>query len=413
MANQCPLKALAGTFLSLAVSGSAEAACPPDVAVPCVATGSDTGPGFRIGNTGGGTGLQGETIGQAPNAGVVGITRDNSFGSIGYGVYGIAEATSNLNGSVGVAGYSANPTGVGVAGLGGNSGTGVSGSGGAYGVTGESYDGTGVVGTTRSASSYGVSALNNSTSSSAIAIKGNGNNGAGVRGEGGFAGIWGYSPGATGVGVIGTSNSSGGIGVWGTSTYGIAGYFSGPLQTSGNFYAAGTKSFQIDHPLDPEKKYLLHAAIESSEALNVYSGNVQLDGRGEAWVELPRWFDAINRGARYQLTAIGAPGPGLYVAQKVTKNRFKIAGGTAGGEVSWQITSQRNDPYMQQKPFQAELEKPKEEQGSYLFPQGYGQPESRSLDARRMANRRMSPNATFADPPLRPHPLLTSGSRNR
>ena len=56
----------------------------------------------------------------------------------------------------------------------------------------------------------------------------------------------------------------------------------------------GTKNFKIDHPLDPENKYLVHAAIESSEVLNVYSGNVTTNEQGEAIITLPEWFDALN-----------------------------------------------------------------------------------------------------------------------
>lgn len=32
-------------------------------------------------------------------------------------------------------------------------------------------------------------------------------------------------------------------------------------------------------------------------------------GAGKASVEMPSWFDALNRDFRYQLTPIGAPGP--------------------------------------------------------------------------------------------------------
>jgi hypothetical protein len=38
---------------------------------------------------------------------------------------------------------------------------------------------------------------------------------------------------------------------------------------------------------------------------NLYDGVVRLDGNGEAAVELPQWFDALNQEFRYQLTAIG------------------------------------------------------------------------------------------------------------
>ncbi len=72
--------------------------------------------------------------------------------------------------------------------------------------------------------------------------------------------------------------------------------------------------------------------------MNVYNGNAVLDERGEAWVELPEWFEALNRDFRYQLTAIGAPGPSLHVGAKIEGNRFQIGGGGPGLEVSWQVT---------------------------------------------------------------------------
>jgi hypothetical protein len=55
----------------------------------------------------------------------------------------------------------------------------------------------------------------------------------------------------------------------------------GDLQVSGN------KQFKIDHPLDPENKYLTHFSVEAPEAKNVYDGVSTLDEGGEAVVELP------------------------------------------------------------------------------------------------------------------------------
>jgi hypothetical protein len=49
---------------------------------------------------------------------------------------------------------------------------------------------------------------------------------------------------------------------------------------------------------------------------NVYDGIVVLDNKGKAEIELPDWFGAINKDFRYQLTAIGAPGPNLYIAEE-------------------------------------------------------------------------------------------------
>jgi len=104
-------------------------------------------------------------------------------------------------------------------------------------------------------------------------------------------------------------------------------------------------SFKIDHPLDPVNKYLSHSFVESPDMMNVYNGVVLLNLRGEAWVNLPDYFEALNRDFRYQLTPIGAPAPKLYIAKEVSGNRFKIAGGKPGGKVSWQVTGIRQDAY--------------------------------------------------------------------
>jgi hypothetical protein len=137
----------------------------------------------------------------------------------------------------------------------------------------------------------------------------------------------------------------------------FAGLFQGTVQVIGNLLVTGTKNFRIDHPLDPENKYLNHAAIESSEVLNLYNGNTALDSNGEAWVHLADWFGALNADFRYQLTAVGAPGPNLHIASEISDNRFKIAGGTPGMKVSWTVTAVRNDPGLRANPFQIEEDK--------------------------------------------------------
>ena len=61
-------------------------------------------------------------------------------------------------------------------------------------------------------------------------------------------------------------------------------------------------------------------------------------------MNLPDYFQAFNGDFRYQLTAIGAPGPNLYIAEEISGNRFKIAGGKAGSKVSWQVTGYVRTP---------------------------------------------------------------------
>ena len=68
-----------------------------------------------------------------------------------------------------------------------------------------------------------------------------------------------------------------------------------------------------------------------------------------------RPFEAENGDFRYQLTAIGAPCPGLYIARRIAGNAFSIAGGAPGVEVSWQVTGVRRDPYARAHPLVVEL----------------------------------------------------------
>jgi hypothetical protein len=157
------------------------------------------------------------------------------------------------------------------------------------------------------------------------------------------------------------------------------------VDEGGDLWILGTLSeaaagFKIDHPLDPANKYLQHSFVGSSDVKSVYDGVVQLDADGTAWVELPAWFEALNKDFRYQLTPIGAPGPNLHVAREIQDNRLQIAGGAPGMRVSWQVTGNRHDPYAKAHPLRLEEDKLPQEQGSYLHPVEHGQPEAARLN---------------------------------
>jgi hypothetical protein len=113
--------------------------------------------------------------------------------------------------------------------------------------------------------------------------------------------------------------------------------------------------------------------------MNIYNGVVVLDARGEGWVSLPEWFQALNSDFRYQLTAIGRPQPKLYIAQEISGNRFQIAGGKAGGKVSWEVTGIRQDAYAKAHGIKVEEEKPVAERGLYLHPDLFGQPKEKGI----------------------------------
>ena len=205
--------------------------------------------------------------------------------------------------------------------------------------------------------------------------------GIGVQGDGKYIGVKGYSsvtagPGA--IGLYGQAYSTAGTG----TVYGIyaeasggaspyAGYFRDNVHIEGTLSKAAG-SFKIDHPQDPENRYLQHSFVESPDMKNVYDGVVVLDPRGRAVVQLPSYFEALNVDFRYQLTPIGASAPDLFIAQEIADNRFVIAGGKPHMKVSWLITGVRNDPYAREHRIQVEIDKLDADKGYFLNPECYG-----------------------------------------
>jgi hypothetical protein len=265
-----------------------------------------------------------------------------------------------------------------------------------------------------------------------------GPSGIGVEGSGALTGVLGFSgksssifPFAGAVGVNGDTGVTGGIGVvatvddgtalWAQNSSsnltaiidnsgtgrvlqagGVQGYIlvdtSGNLIVTGTIFA-GTKDFRIDHPLVPSEKYLTHASIEASEMLNLYTGNAVLGADGSAAVLLPDWFTALNDDFRYQLTPIGGFAQ-LYIAEKITANQFRIAGGRAGLEVSWLVNGVRRDAYAKMHPLVVESDKQGEERGHYLHPDAFGQPLEMGITAVHRAKLRAQHAAKPASAPL-------------
>jgi hypothetical protein len=131
---------------------------------------------------------------------------------------------------------------------------------------------------------------------------------------------------------------------------------------------------QIDHPLDPADRYLRHACVASSEMKTVYDGTVVLGSAGEASVELPEWFEALNGDFRYQLTPIGGPAPSLHISRPISGNSFAIAGGEPGMTVSWQVTGIRHDGAARHRPLVVEEGKRPADRGRYVTPAAFGAP---------------------------------------
>ncbi len=239
----------------------------------------------------------------------------------------------------------------------------------------------------------------------------------GIYGEGGWRGVFGRNPGtasgseaigvqgrceggsyssagyglkgdATGTGpknygVYGLANSAttNNYGVYGsaTGTGAFAGYFQGNVSITGSI-AKGSGTFKIDHPLDPENKYLYHSFVESPDMMNIYNGNVVTDANGDAIVTMPEYFEALNKDFRYQLTSIGTFSQAI-VAEKINGNQFKIKSDKPNVEVSWQVTGVRQDKYANAHRVVPVVEKEPTYKGHYIHAAEWGMPTDKSIDA--------------------------------
>lgn len=363
-------------------------------------------------NVGGATfGVRGESYSEDEGAaGVYGLAAGAS--NTAYGVYGwISNA---INNSVGVAGEATGVNGInyGVAGqtlskfdisagvignanaesgrTAGVRGTSVSNSeyarglegvataltGKTQGVFGRSFSNTagasGVMGFTQDGETYGVHGETFSKTSFSAGVYGLSDGlGAPLGSDNAYIGVYGACYKNTGrrYGVYGVAPHE-------ANSWGV--YSEGSVYVNGDAIASGYKEFRIDHPNNPTDKILSHVCPESNEALNIYSGNITTDANGEATVQLPDYFETINKDFRYNLTAVGTFAQAI-VGKKVQNNRFVIKTDKPNVEVSWQVTGVRNDLHAQKHPFVAEQEKGEGERGKYLTPELYGQPKEQGI----------------------------------
>ena len=358
---------LSSIFHDATLKGDGTAASPLGVAVPLALFGSTSSPILSATQSGSGVAL---------------------FGHNGSGIAIVGESQS----SAGVFGESSSGAGVF-----GRSNT-------SQGVTGESQNGAGVLGraggaTVKQLAGVGVYGVSNSLANIGVlgesgtgrGVIGSSDSGTGVigitEGDLGFIFKAGVSGSATKeIGVVGQSLSGPGVsglsdsgnGVEGTSFTGKAGKFNGNVEVTGNL-SKGGGSFKIDHPLDPENKYLYHSFVESPDMMNIYNGNATTDENGQAVVSLPAYFEALNREFRYQLTVIGQFAQAI-VSGEIKDGRFTIGTSAPNVRVSWQVTGIRQDPWANKHRINTEEEKPENEKGFFLHPELYNQNEEKGVE---------------------------------
>lgn len=217
--------------------------------------------------------------------------------------------------------------------------------------------------------SYGV--LGNSYSNNSLFNMGVfGEGGGGTNNNYGIYGVdYGESESAYSIAVYGDSK--------GNASTNYAGYFSGDVVVTGNL-SKGGGSFKIDHPNDPANKYLYHSFVESPDMMNVYNGNITTDANGIAKVELPDYFQSLNKDFRYQLTVIGEFAEAI-VYEEIEGNHFKIKTNKPNVKVSWQVTGVREDAWAEKNRIKPVVPKEGVEKGKYLHPEAHSRSEDEGL----------------------------------
>lgn len=286
------------------------------------------------------------------------LSLTNSGTKAGGGIFASGEAGVSTNTNL------TTYAGAGLAGLGGLAANSYAAAGGA-----------GVEGTGGTSSSATLSA-------GGPGVMATGGAGAATGSQGGAGGMFtgGTAAGGAGTGVMAIGGDSkvaaqGGNGLYAKPGLNgrYAGEFQGDVIVFGNLYKSGG-SFKIDDPADPADKYLSHSFVESPDMMNIYNGNVVTDAKGDATVQLPSWFEALNRDFRYQLTPIGQFAQAM-VATEIANGRFTIKTDRPRVKVSWQVTGVRQDAWANAHRIPVEQDKDASERGHYLHPELYGHPD--------------------------------------
>jgi hypothetical protein len=348
-------------------------------------------PGLKGVNSDGGDGVFGYGSGPGGGRGVVGVS-DQHVGVEGHttdgiAVYGGVESVPKPGQPApkgrGVVGVSTYQTGVE-----GNSTSG-------FGVFGYSKTSTGIYGVsdgrTSAVSGHAQgTAIDGNSNEVPIGTVGVATGGTGVAGQssddrfqgvlgrhtGSGTGVAGYCQGLNGIGVQAIAdNGADAVALWAKSTNGKAAVFFGGVNIAGNVtigslssqkdldvsgqLTAVMKAFKIDHPMDPANKFLLHATVEAPECINMYRGTVATDHKGEATIQLPAYFEALNIEFCYQLTVLGDLAFAA-VTEQIRANSFKIKSNKPSARVCWQVTGVRKDiaPFQVEQPKRAPATSP-------------------------------------------------------
>jgi hypothetical protein len=187
--------------------------------------------------------------------------------------------------------------------------------------------------------------------------------GAGIHATGGPAPSGTIAEGGAGAVLIGGPGSvTGGAGlrvVSGTNSASVSGNaieaYGNALSNAGGYWVIPSPSSAPASQLSiPAGQMLQQAYVGSGDMKNIYDGVAILDDSGQVVVQVPDYIAQLNGNFRYQLTPMGSSMPNLYLADELVVNTFRIAGGSPGGKVSWQVTGIRQDSWAISNPIQVQ-----------------------------------------------------------
>ena len=101
--------------------------------------------------------------------------------------------------------------------------------------------------------------------------------------------------------------------------------------------SGASKTFVIDHPLDPEK-HLVHACLEGPEAGVYYRGKSSIENGEKVLVSLPDYAGVLAKNFTVQVTPILIAN--TYATSEVENGQFSVYG--SNGSFFWTVIGERN-----------------------------------------------------------------------
>jgi hypothetical protein len=168
---------------------------------------------------------------------------------------------------------------------------------------------------------------------------------------GAFAGYTGQTGGSIVLNASGAVLTAANVGLYVNPVRGETGAwastgFTGAIQYNPTTHEVAyndTKTFVIDHPVDAENKYLVHACLEGPESGVYYRGKSEIVNGSSVEVQLPSYVGALCTDLTVQITHIYDGAVKAFSASEVdsVSNSFTVYG--ENGRFNWLVHGKRAD----------------------------------------------------------------------